>query len=730
MKKRVMCVLLSVIAMLTLAIWMKDLTVSADVDMVWEGPVIESFEIVNVEDGGNIYSDGYVEARVKMYPQGDATINFDAMKIDYAMIDEGYGSDWKCSRYVSEGDDVYTLYFDNVHNTPCYNMQLYKFCVADSYGNESGYEIKWSNNDDDYIINILNAVNQDIVINSLTVTPDNPTLTDDVLYTEIVIEVDAEGTSKDASSHFRVEYEKGYDIIHVDAYYDADSDTYKGYFGLAYGSAVGTYELENFIYVNNGVREGLNYNSESSKIATEIVFSKNNTDKTAPVFEELYMTINGVKNTEYGTKVEYDDEVVFWAKIKDEHMQKPSDKMGMDAYVDLILRVWLENIENEEYYVHLKYDDSTGYYKGVVDFFCDEEGKKMYPTGWRVLNYSANDYYGNRAFFDDYSTPVMSFDTYFYLMKDGVCKLDDSVIKDKTSDITDASKGEDVTIHMQKTDGYVATEMPIEFLMAAKGRDVNVILDMGTYSWTINGKDITAQNPEDIDLEVLFDYNFIDEDIVEAFTDEEARQLYLAYSGQFGFTAKLKMNYGTEHKGKYGNLYYFNPQTEKMEFECSAVINNEGYLCLDFSHASDYIIVLSDADDNIDTEKETTSKKENQTTVRNDNESSITNGDETTVMEDGTSQDETLIGEDETTIAEDENDKESTGDSSLNAEELSGNDTTETKQGKDSSLDKDSSKINDIIIYVVIGIIIVLVIVGGVGIYLYKAGKLKKFFEK
>ena len=66
----------------------------------------------------------------------------------------------------------------------------------------------------------------------------------------------------------------------------------------------------------------------------------------------------------------------------------------------------------------------------------------------------------------------------------------------------------------------------------------------------------------------------------------------LSYDGEFGFEAVLSVNLEKENAGLYANLFYYNPQTNEMEFICSDVIAEDGTAELIFTHASEYTIVI------------------------------------------------------------------------------------------------------------------------------------------
>lgn len=156
-------------------------------------------------------------------------------------------------------------------------------------------------------------------------------------------------------------------------------------------------------------------------------------------------------------------------------------------------------------------------------------------------------------------------------------------------EITAAQPGQTVTVDMQS-----ATVVTKEMLGAAKGKDVNIQLNLGGYSWTINGKDILASDLSDIDLEVKQNTGAIPSRVIQSMAgDNPVQQLSLTHNGDFGFRASLTINVGSENSGKYGNLYYYD-STGKMVFMNAGVIDANGNVTLSFSHASEYLIVVND----------------------------------------------------------------------------------------------------------------------------------------
>ena len=55
----------------------------------------------------------------------------------------------------------------------------------------------------------------------------------------------------------------------------------------------------------------------------------------------------------------------------------------------------------------------------------------------------------------------------------------------------------------------------------------------------------------------------------------------------------MSFNIGSEYQGKYGNLYYYD-SNGKLVFMNAGKISSDGTVSLEFSHASDYVIVISE----------------------------------------------------------------------------------------------------------------------------------------
>lgn len=161
-------------------------------------------------------------------------------------------------------------------------------------------------------------------------------------------------------------------------------------------------------------------------------------------------------------------------------------------------------------------------------------------------------------------------------------------------DVKQASKGDKITVDMNGT-----TVVPEKLFDQIRGENVTVVFDMGNgITWSVNGKDVTADSGKDIDFGVKFGTEAegaIPVEVINSVTGEKSyMSLSLSHDGEFGFKAVLSLNVDKKNAGLYASLYYFNEQTGEMEFICEEEIGKDGSVELTFNHASDYIIVIDE----------------------------------------------------------------------------------------------------------------------------------------
>jgi hypothetical protein len=156
--------------------------------------------------------------------------------------------------------------------------------------------------------------------------------------------------------------------------------------------------------------------------------------------------------------------------------------------------------------------------------------------------------------------------------------------------IKDVAAGSTVTVDMS-SNKTITTDV----LEAAKGKNVDIVLDMGGYTWTINGSQITGDSLHDVNMNVSFGTNNISQNEISSLVGNNSYQtISLDYDGPFGFTASLGFNVGSANAGKYVNLYYYTDE-KVMEYQNSGVVDAQGNTTLTFTHASEYVAVIDSA---------------------------------------------------------------------------------------------------------------------------------------
>ena len=167
-----------------------------------------------------------------------------------------------------------------------------------------------------------------------------------------------------------------------------------------------------------------------------------------------------------------------------------------------------------------------------------------------------------------------------------------NVIKEDTAA---SAEGSTVTVDMNGS-----SVVPGDIFDAIRGKDITIEFDLGNgITWQVNGKSVTKENIGDIDFSVSVGKDASDTipvDVINALTGERfSMNLTLAYDGAFGFEATLCLNVGEANKGLIANLFYYNADTNALEFICADEVDENGQTELVFTHASDYTIILDTA---------------------------------------------------------------------------------------------------------------------------------------
>ena len=168
------------------------------------------------------------------------------------------------------------------------------------------------------------------------------------------------------------------------------------------------------------------------------------------------------------------------------------------------------------------------------------------------------------------------------------------------------------------------TVVPGEVLQALQDKDVTVTFRLSNgIEWIVSGgtnlsqwqeqseeaeqeesgeelqDDKSALEWQDIDWKVTLYSGSIPKDVqekIENVENDDKIPFSLAFDGNFGFTAKMRINIREENAGRIANLFFYNPETEELEFVTEALVDDEGNCELDFTHASNYIIVIDEGE--------------------------------------------------------------------------------------------------------------------------------------
>ncbi len=148
-----------------------------------------------------------------------------------------------------------------------------------------------------------------------------------------------------------------------------------------------------------------------------------------------------------------------------------------------------------------------------------------------------------------------------------------------------------VTIAMEDT-----TILTPEKLQMAKEQNFNLILDMGNYTkWSIDVDAVNMNAVTDVDMGITLSTKNIPTELIAAILNgNKYLEFTLAHEGEFGFSPVLCISLDPAYSGRYANLFYYNPETESLEFICDTIIDINGVAEFKMEHASSYVIIVSD----------------------------------------------------------------------------------------------------------------------------------------
>lgn len=162
------------------------------------------------------------------------------------------------------------------------------------------------------------------------------------------------------------------------------------------------------------------------------------------------------------------------------------------------------------------------------------------------------------------------------------------------SDIAETAEGNTIIVNMNG-----AISVPAEVLADIKGKDITMTYQLSNgVSWTVNGNRITAKNPKTLDFGVVMStekqfVNRIPIEVLNRVTNGRGHvDISLSYDGDLGMSAILNVNLGSQNKGYFANLFYYDENRKVMQFIGADDIDANGMAHLVFTHASEYSIVI------------------------------------------------------------------------------------------------------------------------------------------
>lgn len=180
-------------------------------------------------------------------------------------------------------------------------------------------------------------------------------------------------------------------------------------------------------------------------------------------------------------------------------------------------------------------------------------------------------------------------------------------IKKELKDLAESMTGGTGAAHNVNIAMNKAVAVPGAALSAIKGKNINLILDYGTYTWTINGKSIQDKTAlaEEYNLAVSDVTNGnIRSDVTSAVNaalkrsglknkNIQLRQLEFAQDTNLPFTASVTLTVPVKYAGKYLFLNYYNKNTKKIENAGYGLAGKDGKVNLTIKHLSSVYVLTT-----------------------------------------------------------------------------------------------------------------------------------------
>ena len=118
---------------------------------------------------------------------------------------------------------------------------------------------------------------------------------------------------------------------------------------------------------------------------------------------------------------------------------------------------------------------------------------------------------------------------------------------------------------------------------------------MDTYKWTINGNDVSDGTIADVKLGVEENLGIVPDEVNDMYIDDQKTvEVNLDHEGQFGYNATLSIYVGKEYAGMVASILHYQPDNNRLDYQESVIIDEQGYANLPICHASSYMVVIDD----------------------------------------------------------------------------------------------------------------------------------------
>ena len=167
-----------------------------------------------------------------------------------------------------------------------------------------------------------------------------------------------------------------------------------------------------------------------------------------------------------------------------------------------------------------------------------------------------------------------------------------SVIDSLVDSIIGMEDGSSRTFDFRDTESI----LPAAAIDAMRNRNIKITLDLGDYSWDIKGKDVTAEEAQDLNLEIKKDQGAIPDEMLAAVggTNKSVIELNLQHEGDMGLKAKINYELGDQYINNVAVLYSYDFAGARMAKVNTMMVDSNGDLQIDVDQSASYALVLWD----------------------------------------------------------------------------------------------------------------------------------------